>query len=565
MNNFQKLLGVLPLAIILASCSEETPVANECLPADLVIHNTLIYTADDDNWTAEAAVSKDGKIVYVGDNSGAAPYMCGDAQILDMSGKFVYSGLTDGHQHLARMGAREMTVDLGGMGSLKETVDALMAWAEDVPDGGWVLGSGWIERDWSDEKRFLNKHDVDAFTANKPLYIPRSDNSSALVNSKALEMLGVTKDTPDPFGGAFERDENGEPTGYIVGEAMNLFEPLLPTSDDDVFLKNSIVKGMDWNVAHGWTMIHDSAQFDRDTRMIKELHTEGKIKHRIFASANIRFKEETIAAGPYDSGDDMFKLGAIKLYIDGTLGSRSAALLENYDDADHPGYISFEKEDLYPTMVDALRAGFQIQTHAIGDKANRLILDWYEEAMNEVPQSEWGNPDPRWRMEHAQLMDPADFPRFKEIGILPSMQPSHAIGDLHYAEERVGLERLKGAYAWRTMIDHGNIVIGGTDAPAERGDPRIEFYAAVARKDLEGFSTEGWNPDLAVTREEALKMFTVWPAYGAFQEEIKGMVKVGYLADFTVFNKDIMTIPEEEIPGVENQMTIVGGKIVYQK
>ena len=560
-----KLSGYFAFGFLLASCGEEAPTAKECLAADMVIHNTLIYTADDDNWTAEAAASLGDKIIFVGSNADAEKYMCGNAEILDMSGKFVYAGLTDGHQHLARMGAREMTIDLGGMGSLKETVDALKAWADDVPDGGWVLGSGWIERDWTDEKRFLNKTDVDAFTANKPLYIPRSDNSSALVNSKALELLGVTKETPDPFGGAFERDKNGEPTGYIVGDAMNLFEPLLPTGEDLNFVKESLQKGMDWNVEHGWTAIHDSAQFDNDTNMLKELHAEGKMKHRVFVSANIRFRDKRLAEGVYDSGDHMYQLAAIKLYIDGTLGSRSAALLANYNDADHPGYISFEREELYPTMVAALKAGFQIQTHAIGDKANRLILDWYQEAMLEVPREEWGNPDPRWRMEHAQLMNPADFPRFKEIGILPSMQPSHAIGDLHYAEERIGLERLQWAYAWRTMIDHGNTIIGGTDAPAERGDPRIEFYAAVARKDLNGFSAEGWNPDLSVTREEALKMFTVWPAYGAFQEDIKGMVKVGYLADFTVFDKDIMTIPDNEIPLVQNQMTIVGGKIVFKK
>jgi predicted amidohydrolase YtcJ len=560
-----KLMGLLPLTVLLAACGDKAPDGGVCLPADMVIHNTTIYNADDDNWIVEAMASKDDKIIFVGSNADVASYTCGNAEIFDMSGKYVYAGLTDGHQHLARMGAREMTVDLGGFYSLKETVSAIEAWADEVPDGGWVLGSGWIERDWSDDSRFLNKGDVDAFTENKPLYIPRSDNSSALVNSKALELLGVTKDTPDPFGGAFERYKDGEPTGYIVGEAMSLFEPLLPTGEDLVFLKDSIQKGMDLNVTNGWTAIHDSAEYDRDTKMIKELHAEGNLQHRIFASANIRFVDETLAAGIYDSGDDMYQLAGIKLYIDGTLGSRSAALLENYDDADHPGFISFEREDLYPTMVAALKAGFQVQTHAIGDKANRLILDWYEEAMNEVPKSEWGKADPRWRMEHAQLMDPADFSRFKELGILPSMQPSHAIGDLHYAEERIGLERLKGAYAWRTMIDAGNIVVGGTDAPAERGDPRIEFYAAVARKDTSGFRGEGWNLDLAVTREEALKMFTVWPAYGAFQENIKGMVKVGYLADFTVFDKDIMTIPESEILLVQNQMTIVGGKIVYQK
>lgn len=558
---------IVALSLIISACgeSDKGPAGQECLPADMVIHNTLIYTADDDNWTAEAAASRGDKIIFVGSNADAQQYMCGDAQILDLSGKFVYAGLTDGHQHLARMGAREKTVDLGGLGSLRETVDVLREWAADVPDGQWVLGSGWIERDWSDESRFLNKYDVDSFTENKPLYIPRSDNSSALANSKALELAGITKDTPDPFGGAFERDKNGEPTGYLVGEAMGVFEPLLPTAEDMIFLKDSLVKGMEWNVRHGWTATHDSAQFANETKLLKELHSDGEMLHRIFASANIRFAEETLAAGPFDSGDDMFQLAGIKLYIDGTLGSRSAALLENYDDADHAGFLSFEREDLYPTMVAALKAGFQIQTHAIGDKANQVILDWYEEALAEVPAFERMRAEPRWRMEHAQLMDPADFPRFKALGVLPSMQPSHAIGDLHYAEERVGLERLKSAYAWRTMIDEGNIVIGGTDAPAERGDPRIEFYAAVARKDLQGFSAEGWNPELAVSREEALKMFTVWPAYGAFQENIKGMVKAGYLADFTVFNKDIMTIPENEILWVENQITIVGGKIVYQK
>lgn len=557
--------GLAVIALALGGCGEQTPGQSACEAADMVIHNTLIYTADDENWTAEAAATKGDKIIFVGSNADAAKYMCGDADIIDLSGKYVFAGLTDGHQHLARIGAREKTINLAGLGSLNETVEVLRKWAVDVPEGQWVLGSGWIERDWSDEKRFLNKHDVDAFTENKPLYIPRSDNSSALVNSKALELAGITKDTPEPFGGAFERDENGEPTGYLIGNAMNVFESLLPTGEDLDYLKDSLIKGMERNIALGWTAIHDSAEFANETKLLKEIHKAGNLKHRIFASANIRFAEETLAAGPYDSGDDMYQLGGIKLYIDGTLGSRSAALLENYDDADHSGFLSFGREDLYPTMIAALKVGFQIQTHAIGDKANRVILDWYEEALNEVPADERANPDPRWRMEHAQLTNPADFPRFKTLGVLPSMQPSHAIGDLHYAEERVGLERLKSAYAWRTMIDHGNIVIGGTDAPAEVGDPRIEFYAAIARKDLKGFTEDGWNPELAVTREEALKMFTVWPAYGAFQENIKGMVKVGYLADFTVFDKDIMTIPENEIPEVENQITIVGGKIVYQK
>ena len=563
--NLRGKAGIVGLGLLASACGQESTTPIECLDADLVIHNTTIYTSDDENWTANAVASKDSRIIFVGSNLDAQKYMCGEANIINMSGKFVYAGFTDGHQHLERIGIREKNVNLAGLPTLKETVDVIREWADGVPDGQWVQGFGWIERDWTDETRFLNKHDLDAFTENKPLYIPRSDNSAAVANSKALEIAGITKDTPDPFGGEFERDENGEPTGFMIGEAMALFEPFLPKGDDPVYVRDSLEKGMDRNVRLGWTMVHDSAQFLPATEMLRTIHSEGGLKHRIFSSSNFRFVEETLAAGPYKTDDHMIDHSAIKLYIDGTLGSRSAALIENYSDADHPGYPAFERDDIYPTLVAALKAGIQVQTHAIGDKANRLMLDWYGEALNEVPPAERGKADPRWRIEHAQHIDPADFKRFKELGVYASMQPSHAIGDLHYAEDRLGKERLRSSYAWRTVIDGGNIVIGGSDAPAEVGDPRIEFYAAVARKDLKGFSADGWHPELAVTREEALKMFTTWPAYGAFMEDIKGKVKLGYLADFTVFNKDIMNIPEHEIPGVENEMTIVGGKIVYQK
>jgi predicted amidohydrolase YtcJ len=262
----------------------------------------------------------------------------------------------------------------------------------------------------------------------------------------------------------------------------------------------------------------------------------------------------------------MFDLRGIKVYIDGTLGSRGAALLENYADADHNGFMNrTTKEELEPILRAALRKGIQVETHVIGDRAVRELLDWYEEAFNDVPKSEWAVSEPRWRLEHAQIIPPQEQERLVSLGILVSMQPSHGIGDLNFALDRLGAERLNHAYPWQQLIDRGLMILGGSDAPVELGDPRIEFYAAVARKRLDGTSGEGWHPELAVTRETALKMFTIWPAYGAFQEDIRGSVEVGKYADFTIFDRDWLNVPEADILTSENLMTIVGGEITYQK
>ena len=256
---------------------------------------------------------------------------------------------------------------------------------------------------------------------------------------------------------------------------------------------------------------------------------------------------------------------ALKLYADGSLGSRSAALLQPYSDKpDTSGFLTIKEEDLQPLLAAALRKGIQIETHAIGDRGNRFILDQYEKAMNAVPRAEWKIQKPRWRIEHSQIVNPADIPRFAKLGVIPSMQASHAIGDLHFAPSRLGINRLAGAYAWQSFIKSGSIVPGGSDAPVERGEPMIEFYAAVARKDMKGFSGEGWHPEEAVTREQALKMFTVWPAYAAFEEALRGSIEIGKLADFTVLSADIMKIPEMEILKTRCMMTVIGGEIVYE-
>ncbi|AEP31625.1 amidohydrolase 3 [Glaciecola nitratireducens FR1064] len=536
----------------------------ECLSADMVIHNTKIYTANEAQWTAEATAVLGDKIIFVGSNADAAQYMCGDAQIMDMNGKYVYAGFTDSHQHVEGVGQRPKTLSLFGIATLAETVDAIKAFSEGVPANEWVQGRGWIEREWTDEKRFLSKQDVDPFTADKPLFMPRADGVSALVNSKALELAGINKDSPDPLGGKFERDADGNPSGYILATAMDIFRNIIPAKTR-AYKKDSLVQGMYENAKLGWTNTQDAGMPYVNVDIMKEIHDEGNMSTRIYAAANVAEAATMLERGPEATADNMFELRGIKVYIDGTLGSRGAALLENYADADHNGFMNrTTKEELDPILREALRKGIQIETHVIGDRAVRSLLNWYEEAFNAVPKSEWAVAEPRWRLEHAQIIPAQDQERLVSLGVLPSMQPSHGIGDLNFAPDRLGPDRLAYAYPWQQLVDRGLMILGGSDAPVELGDPRIEFYAAISRKRLDGTAGEGWHPELAVNRKTALKMFTIWPAYGAFQEDIRGSVEVGKYADFTIFDRDWLSVPEADILRSENVMTIVGGKITYQ-
>lgn len=553
------------VSLCLSSFALSQSSAQGCLDADLVMHNTTVYTSNDQLWTAEAVASLGDKIIFVGSNDGAASYMCGSANIIDMAGKTVFAGFTDSHQHLEGVGRRTKTLSLFGIPTLAETVQTIADWAENIPDGNWVTGRGWIEREWTDEERFLNKYDVDPFTPNKPLFMPRADGVSALVNSKAMEMAGVTKDTPDPEGGKFERDFDGTPNGYILANAMNAFRAIIP-ADSDAYLKDNLERGLRSNAALGWTQTQDAGMEYRLVELMKQIHAEGNMSHRVYAAVPVSEAQQMIERGRETTADDMFDVRGIKIFIDGTLGSRGAALLDNYSDADHTGFMNrTTEEELVPILHQALRQGIQIETHVIGDRAVRTLLDWYEEAYAAVPRSQWASEDLRWRMEHAQIIPPSDQQRFVELGVMPSMQPSHGIGDLNFAGDRLGADRLSYAYPWQALVDKGLMILAGSDAPVEAGDPRIEFYAAVARKRLDGTSGPGWHPELAVSRETALKMLTIWPAHGAFQENLRGSIEVGKYADFTVFDSDLMTIAEPDILTSENVMTIVGGRITYSK
>jgi predicted amidohydrolase YtcJ len=557
-------LCLTTLVLTAASSNLAAHIESGCQRADLLLHNGIIYTADAGNSEHQALVINDGRFVFVGTDELAEQLWCDAERVIDLKGATVFPGFTDSHQHLEGVGRRTKTLSLFGIDSLDKTVAAMEQWAADVPPGGWVLGRGWIEREWQGERRFLTRWDVDRFTESKPLFMPRADGVSALVNTKALNMAGITRDTPDPEGGRFERDDRGELTGYVLGQAMAPFRAILP-SETDAYITDNLLRGMRSNVALGWTSTHDAGMSWRELRLLQDLRSRGLMAHRVYVAIPIADAAPLLERGPEQSDDGWIDLRGIKVFIDGTLGSRGAALLEPYADANHRGFMNrTTKEALMPVLKQALRAGIQIMTHVIGDRALRETLDWYLEAQAAVPKSEWQQTTLRWRLEHAQVIPPSDQRRIKDMSVVLSMQPSHAIGDLNFAGDRLGQERLSYAYPWRPLIDQGISIIAGSDAPVEAGDPRIEFYAAITRARLDGSSGVGWHPEYAVDRLDALRMLTTWPAFASFQEAERGSIEVGKQADLSIFDTDFMTADPSEILAAKTVMTIVDGRVTYQ-
>ncbi len=538
--------------------------AIECIDADLILHHGNIYTGNNDDSFVGSIASKGQNIIYVGELLSENEISCSDARVIDINGQYVFPGFTDAHGHLKGIGYRELTLNLQGLPSLAETLAVVRNYLSTKKTDEWIIGRGWIDKVWP-EKRFPSKQDLDSFSPNNPVVLERADGHAVVVNSKVLALANIDADTQDPQGGFIERDDNGEPTGLLVDMAMNLIADLIPkvTRAND---KEAFLEGIKRNVSLGWTEIHVPGGTFEDIAILNEIKSQNDLLQRIyFMVSDGKPADRLLENGPIIDPEYFLTIRAIKMYADGALGSRGAALLENYSDYDGKGVFIFLEEDTKPRLAKALIKGIQIGTHAIGDHGNRVVLDWYEEAFTQAKKNNQLLESPRWRIEHSQNITPVDQLRFVELDVIPSMQPSHAIGDLHFAVERLGLERINNAYAWRNLIDQGLIIAGGTDAPVEIGDPRIEFYAAIARKDVDGYSAEGWNLDQRLSRVEALKMFTIWPAIASFQENVKGTIEVGKLADFSIFDKDLMTIPELEILESKNLLTVVGGRIVFQE
>tara|TARA_R110002096_G_scaffold5332_4_gene24917 strand:- start:2434 stop:4128 length:1695 start_codon:yes stop_codon:yes gene_type:complete len=561
-----RLVSILAAAGLLAACSDatsqETGLTVEA-PGTLVIQGGPIHTANDDTPMVEAVAVRHDRIIYAGDAEGVQSYIGPDTQMIDLDGAALYPGFTDSHVHVLGVGQREQTHDLSGIQSIAE----LQAWLEDaatdVDAGGVVFGRGWIETHWP-EGRFPNRQDLDAIAPDRQVILVRADGHALVANSAALDAAGITTESTPPEGGDILRDEDGEPAGMLIDTAMGPVYALLGEMTGEQ-RRDAYAMGANVMASYGWTGAHDMSVPWRDVEMVEALADEGRLPIRAYLSVNPDALATLAEQAPRYGGNGRVITRAVKMYMDGALGSRGAALLEPYsDDHGNTGLILSDEDETLSAMVTALQSGVQLNVHAIGDRGNRMLLDWIEDAQAALPRDEWALADPRWRDEHTQIVDPADIPRFAELGVIPSMQPSHAIGDLFFAPARLGPDRLEGAYAWRALIDSGVVIAGGSDAPVERGDPRIEFYGAVARRGVDGTQTEEWHPDQAVTRQEALRMFTAWPAYASFREDELGQIAVGMRADFTVFSDDIMTIPEVDILTVEPVMTIVDGVVVWE-
>ena len=560
-------MKLLLLAVSLLLLTIFTSPQRAQSPADVVFRNGNVYTANDRAPRAQAIAVKGDRIVFVGSNEAAQKFVGTNTRVVDLKGNTVLPGFTDSHQHLSGVGQREMTLNLEGTSSLDDLLAKLKARVDQAKPGEWVTGRGWIETHWQPPV-FPTRWDLDKVSSNNPVILGRADGHGAVANSAALKLAGVDKNTPNPFGGEISKDkQSGEPNGMLLDAAQGLVRRRVPpTSPEEA--ERAVVLGVKRDIALGWTQIQDAGGSYDDIAIFKKLYAAGTIKLRIYKAvygpgpnAN-RLLNEGPTIGAFEN---RFNVRTIKVISDGALGSRGAALLSPYSDApDTSGFLTVKAEELRPMLVEALRMGIQVETHAIGDRANRFILDEYETAFKAVPPAERKIAEPRWRVEHAQIVNPADIPRFAKLGVIPSMQPSHAIGDLFFAPSRLGLERLAGAYAWESFIKSGVVVPGGSDAPVERGEPMIEFYAAVARKDQKGFSSAGWHPEEAVTRAQALKMFTIWPAYAAFEEKLRGSIETGKLADLTILSADIMTIPELDILKTRCVMTVINGEIVYE-
>jgi hypothetical protein len=553
---------LLPL-VLLVACGGKP----EDAPADLIVSGAVV-TLDAAKPRAEAIAIRDGRIVRVGTLAEALALRDQATKLIQLpAGATVYPGFTDAHMHLAGVGARELTLNLEGLTSKDAFLAKVGAAVAQAGEGEWILGRGWIETHWSPPE-FPTRADLDRIAPKHPVWLTRADGHAAVANSVALARAGVTRATAAPPGGAILKDASGEPTGMLIDAAQALVAKLVP-ADGGIDPVRALEVAIAREAALGWTGVQDAGVDAATVERLRALCRDGKLSIRWYGAldAPSADAEALIAQGPQaPECDGRITLRALKFYMDGALGSRGAALLAPYADAKgETGLLRNEPKALSDWYARALRAGVQVETHAIGDRGNRIVLDLYAQAFAAVSPVERKVAAPRWRVEHAQVLDAADLPRFTELGVIPSMQPSHAISDLFFAPRRLGMDRLAGAYAWRTLIDSGVPVPAGSDAPVEQGDPRIEFYAAAVRKSLDGKQLDGWHPELAMTREEALKSLTLWPAFAAFEEAERGTIEVGKRADLTVFDRDLLTVPEREILTANPLLTVVGGEVVHSR
>ena len=530
--------------------------------ADLIVTNARIYTVDENRPVVDAMAIRDGRVVATGPQRGVMTMRGPNTQVLDLHGRTVIPGMIDAHVHLLNLGNSLRNVDLVGTTSYDEVIARVVARATETPAGTWILGRGWDQNDWGDT-RFPTHDALSRAVPNHPVVLTRIDGHATLVNAAAMRAANVTAQTQDPSGGRFERSADGTPTGVLVDAAMGVVNRQVPALSRDQMktaVQGAIAEMNRW----GLTSVHDAGVSRNVIDVYEEVAREGRfnIRDYVMVANNDSSINHYLARGP-QSGlyDGRLWIKAIKISADGALGSRGAALIEPYsDDPRNTGLALVPPGRVRDVAVKALRGGFQVNVHAIGDRANRTVLNEFEEALNQVPVA-----DHRFRIEHAQIIHPDDVPRFAQLGVIPSMQASHQTSDMYWAVNRLGPTRVLGAYAWRSLLNTGVIIANGSDLPVERTNPLISFMASVSRQDARGWPAGGWFPEQRMTREEALKSMTIWAAYAGFMEKEVGSLAPGKLADFVILDQDIMRIPPELILSTNVVATYLSGRAVYQK
>ena len=532
-------------------------VAGSAFAGETAIHNVSGYTSTHSGIQEFSVLvfSDSGKVVATGDESLLKEHP--DAIRIDGNGRTLLPGLTDGHAHLSGYGFLQRSLDLFGTPSVAAAVAQIAAYVDSHPHSAWIQGRGWNQVIWP-VREFPTAADIDAVVADRPVWLRRVDGHAGWANSKALEIAGITDDTPDPVGGKIIRDDNGKATGVLVDKAMVLVSNRIPPPDKDDIreLYRAAFAGL---LPYGMTGVHDAGISIAEAEVLIAMADDGEIDMRVYAMlAGAGENLDKMGKPLKRYGNDRLDIRAVKLYSDGALGSRGAAMIEPYsDDPENRGLPFFSQEELTGQAHKANYMGFQVAIHAIGDLGNRMSLNAFEGIQGGEPSAL------RNRIEHAQIIALDDIPRFAELGVIAAVQATHATSDMNMAEDRVGPDRIKGGYAWRRLLDAGAVLANGSDFPVELANPWHGLYASVTRQSRDGLPEGGWYADQALTRAEALHSFTLANAYAAHQEEYLGSLEPGKWADFIIIDRNYFEVPESEIDDIQTLETWVAGKKVY--
>lgn len=547
MNTQHRIFHLLFLGIIILSACKFRE------KADLIVHHAKIYTVDSAFTIAEAMAISNGKIIAIGKNDDIL-HRYESKEMKDAQGKIIFPGLIDAHCHFSGYATDRWKCELAGTSSFQEVIEKITLYAKTAPMD-WIYGRGWDQNDWI-EKEFPSKTILDSLFPDRPVFLKRIDGHAALVNQKALDIAGITADTK--VNGGTVVLKNGNPTGILIDNAMDLVDTKVPLISDEL-AKKYYTQAQEACFQLGLTGVHDCGVSERTIRLLEEEQKAGRLKIKIYAllSDSLQYYDKWIKNGPYIA--ERLRVGGFKLYADGALGSRGACLLQPY--SDKAGWKGFLLNDInyYKTLFEKLAGSdLQVCTHAIGDSGNRQVLKLYAEVLK-------GKNNRRWRIEHAQVVDPADFHFFSDYSIIPSVQPTHATSDMYWAGERLGADRIKNAYAYAQLLKENTWMPLGTDFPVEDISPFKTFFAAVARQDTKNYPSGGYQMENALTREQTIRGMTIWAAKASFEEKQKGSLETGKFADFIILDTDLITCSNKDILTATVLFSFINGEKVYEK